>query len=105
MGVLILLVVFAIPATGGWYITSLLCRSSRVRWYWAVVGTAGSALLTAGLFWLGLSLGRGDLGKGVRPWDIALLVFLFPAGCALIPAAMTYLYYRFCRSSTVSGGR
>ena len=92
---LILIVLFALPATAGWYITNLLCRSAGVRWCWVIVGTAGSGLLTAALVWLGLSLGHGDLGKGARPRDAALLMLVIACGCALIPALMTFLHYRF----------
>jgi len=95
MDVLNLIVLFALPATAGWYITNLLCRSVRARWYWAIVGTVGSGLLTAALVWLGLSLGPGDLGKGARPRDATLFVFVIACGCAAIPALMTFLHYRF----------
>jgi hypothetical protein len=95
MDLLILVVPLALPATAGWDITRLLCLSIRVRWYWAVVGTAGAGLLTAALVWLGLSLGHGDLGKGARPRDAAFLVLVIGCGCALIPALMTFLHYRF----------
>jgi hypothetical protein len=95
MDVLILIVLFALPATAGWYITNLLCRSVRVRWYWAIVGTVASGVFTAALVWLRLSLGHGDLGKGARPRDAAFLMLLIACGCALIPAVMTFLHYRF----------
>jgi hypothetical protein len=95
MDLLILIVPWVLPATAGWYITRLLCLSIRVRWYWVFVGTAGGGLLTAGLVWLGLSLGHGDLGKGARPRDAALFMLMIACGCAFIPAVMTFLHYRF----------
>jgi hypothetical protein len=95
MDVLILIVPFVLPAAAGWYLTNLLCRSVSLRWYWVIVGTAGAGILTAALVWLGLSLGPGDLGKGMRPRDAALLVLVIACGCALIPALMTFLHYRF----------
>ncbi len=95
MDVLMLIVLWALPATAGWYITNSLCRSVKVRWYWTIVGTAGAGAFTAALVWLGLSLGHGDLGKGARPRDAALFMFVIGCGCALIPAVMTFLHYRF----------
>src|ERR1019366_7452556 len=91
----LILLLLALPAAGGWYLTGLLCRSTQPRWYWVIVGIAGSGVLTAALVWLGLSLRHGDLGKGARPRDAALLMLVVACGCALVPAAITFLHYRF----------
>ena len=93
----IFLAVLAAAAVGGWYFTWLLCRLTRVHWYWAVVGTAGAGLLIATLVWLGFSMGHGDLGKGVKPTEVALSALVVGCGSALIPAVMTVLYYRYYR--------
>ena len=71
MDLLIFVVLFALPATAGWYITRLLCLSIRVRWYWAVVGTAGAGLLTAAFVWLGLS--HLAMGTSARARGLGML--------------------------------
>jgi hypothetical protein len=95
--VLIFAALVASAAVGGVYFTALLCRTIRPRWYWAVVGTVGSGLLVAALWWLGLSLGHGDLGNGLNPRGAACMVLVLACGCALVPATMTFLHYRFYR--------
>ena len=80
----IFLAALAAAGVGGWYFTWLLCRLTRVHWYWAVVGTAGAGLLIAALVWLGFS-------------EIALSVLVVACGSALIPAVMTVLHYRYYR--------
>ena len=97
MDALVLVVPFALPAAGGWYLTALLCRSAQVQWYWAIVGTVGPGLLVAALWWLGLSLGHGDLGDGMTPRGAACLVLVLACACAVVPATMTFLHYRFYR--------
>jgi hypothetical protein len=100
----IFLAVLAAAAAGGWYFTWLLCRLTRVHWYWAVVGTAGTGLLIATLVWLGFSMGHGDLGEGIKPLEFALLVLVVACGCALIPAVMTVLHYRYYRPRSSHSG-
>jgi hypothetical protein len=93
----IFLAVLTAAMVAGSYFTGLLCRLSRVHWYWAVVGTAGAGLLIGAFVWLGLSVGHGDLGKGVKPTEVALSALVVGCGSALIPAVMTVLYYRYYR--------
>ncbi len=100
----ILLALLAFAAVGGSYLTGVLCRLAHVRWYWAIAGTTGAGLLAASFVWLGLSIGGGDLGKGVKAWQIAGSVLVVTSGCALVPAVMTFLYYRFCRPKPSRSG-
>ena len=100
----IFLAVPAAAAVGGWYLTWLLCRLTLVHWYLAFVGTAGAGLLIATLVWLGFSMGHGDLGKGVKPSEVALSVLVVACGCALIPAIMTVLHYRYYRPKSYHSG-
>ena len=100
----IFLAVLAAAAVGGSYFTGLLCRLTRVHWYWAVVGTAGAGLLLAAFVWLGFSVGHGDLGKGVKPSEVALSALVVACGCALIPSVMTVLYFRYYRPRSARSG-